>query len=288
MDLKSIKNKLGALQSQGKSKEKIDYTKSLWKPKQEGKFQIRIVPSKLDKTNPFKEVFIHYGMSKFPMYALTNWGEKDPIVEFAKQLQKTNDKENWKLSKKLEPKMRIFAPVIVRGEEEKGVRLWEFGKEIYMQLLGIADDEDYGDYTDINEGRDFTVEAVMGDIGGRQGLKSSIRIKPKTSPLSASKNDIELWLEAQPDILELQRKIEFDKMKELLQNWLNPEDATEEVEEVDEVEEEALPAKTVAKSDLPWDEQDETPAPKKSNYELKVPAKTSKADKFDALFENED
>ena len=48
MDLKSIKNKLGALQSQGKSKEKIDYTKSLWKPKQEGKFQIRIVPSKLD------------------------------------------------------------------------------------------------------------------------------------------------------------------------------------------------------------------------------------------------
>ena len=288
MDLKSIKNKLGALQSQGKSKEKIDYTKSLWKPKQEGKFQIRIVPSKLDKTNPFKEVFIHYGMSKFPMYALTNWGEKDPIVEFAKQLQKTNDKENWKLSKKLEPKMRIFAPVIVRGEEEKGVRLWEFGKEIYMQLLGIADDEDYGDYTDINEGRDFTVEAVMGDIGGRQGLKSSIRIKPKTSPLSASKNDIELWLETQPDILELQRKIEFDKMKELLQNWLNPEDATEEVDEVDEVEEEAAPAKTVAKSDLPWDEQDETPAPKKSNYELKVPAKTSKADKFDALFENED
>lgn len=286
MDLKSIKNKLGALQSQGKSKEKIDYSKSLWKPKQEGKYQIRIVPSKLDKTNPFKEVFVHYGMSKFPMYALTNWGEKDPIVEFAKQLQKTNDKENWKLSKKLEPKMRVFAPVIVRGEEEKGVRLWEFGKEIYMQLLGIADDEDYGDYTDINEGRDFTVEAVMGDIGGRQGLKSSIRIKPKTSPLSASKNDIELWLEEQPDILELQRKIEFDKMKELLQNWLNPEDATEEV---DEVEEEEAQDKTAAKTDLPWEDEDKAPlTPKKSNYELKVPAKTSKADKFDALFENED
>jgi hypothetical protein len=28
-----------------------------------------------------------------------------------------------------------------------------------MQLLGIAEDEDYGDYTDINEGRDFTVDA---------------------------------------------------------------------------------------------------------------------------------
>lgn len=43
------------------------------------------------------------------------------------------------------------APIVVRGEEEKGVRLWEFGKEIYMQLLGIAEDEDYGDYTDIND-----------------------------------------------------------------------------------------------------------------------------------------
>jgi hypothetical protein len=220
MDLNSIKNKLSALQTSGQKKEKIDYSKYLWKPKQEGKYQIRIVPSKLDKNNPFKEVFLHYGMSKFPMYALTNWGEKDPIVEFAKQLQKTNDKENWKLSKKLEPKMRIFAPVIVRGEEDKGVRLWEFGKEIYMQLLGIADDEDYGDYTDMNEGRDFTVEAVMGDIGGRQGLKSSIRIKPKTSPLSANKSDIEKWLEEQPDVLELQAtyKMTFDKMKETLQN----------------------------------------------------------------------
>ena len=110
-------------------------------------------------------MYVHYGISKFPIYALTNWSEKDSIVEFAKQLRNTNDKENWRLAKKLDPKMRIFAPVIVRGEEDKGVRLWEFGKEIYVQLLGIAEDEDYGDFTDINDGRDFTVEAVTGDIG---------------------------------------------------------------------------------------------------------------------------
>jgi hypothetical protein len=283
MDLKSIKNKLSALQTSGQKKEKVDYSKYLWKPKQEGKYQIRIVPSKLDKNNPFKEVFLHYGMSKFPMYALTNWGEKDPIVEFAKQLRSTNDKENWKLSKKLEPKMRIFAPVIVRGEEDKGVRLWEFGKEIYMQLLGIADDEDYGDYTDMNEGRDFTVEAVIGDIGGRQGLKSSIRIKPKTSPLSTDKSDIKKWLEEQPDILEIQStyKMTFDKMKEALQNWLNPEAEGEVGEEEEEVEE------TTSKTDLPWEED----APKKeskSNYTLKTTNKVSKADKFDALFEEDE
>jgi hypothetical protein len=279
MDLNSIKNKLSALQTSGQKKEKVDYTKVLWKPKQEGKYQIRIVPSKTDKNNPFKEVFVHYGFSKFPIYALTNWGEKDPIVEFVKQLRQSDDKENWKLSKKLEPKMRIFAPVIVRGEEEKGVRLWEFGKEIYMQLLGIADDEDYGDYTDINEGRDFTVEAVMGDIGGRQGLKSSIRIKPKTSVLSAKKTDIELFLSEQPDILQIQRKMEFDKLKETLQNFLNPEEATNaDVEEEEDNEE-------TSKKDLPWEKNPETV---KENYSIKTPSKkTTKADKFDALFEED-
>ena len=283
MDLNSIKSKLTALQSQGKSKEKVDYTKSLWKPKSEGKFTIRIVPSILDKKNPFKEVFVHYGISKFPIYALTNWGEKDPIVEFVKQLRQTSDKENWKLSKKLEPKMRVFAPVIVRGEEDKGVRLWEFGKEIYMQLLGIADDEDYGDFTDINEGRDFTLETVTGDIGGRQGLKSSIRIKPKTSILGDVKEVIKTWLAEQPNILELKRKHEFDSLKEILQNFLNPEDAVETVE---------LEAKSPV-NDLPWKDEEEdinnvtSKKESKSNYTLKTAPKVSKADKFDALFEEE-
>jgi hypothetical protein len=284
MDLKSIKSKLNALQSSGqkKEKEKVDFSKFLWKPKQEGKYQIRIVPSKTDKNNPFKEVLVHYGFAKFPLYSLTNWEEKDPIVEFAKQLRQTNDKENWKLAKKIEPKMRIFAPVIVRGEEEKGVRLWEFGKEIYMQLLGIADDEDYGDYTDINDGRDFTVETIIGDIGGRQGLKSSIRVRPKTSPLSTDKSDIEKWLEEQPDILEFQSKFKmsFDKMKETLQNWLNPEAEVEDVDDEDSEESETP-------NDLPWKDE-ETPK-KESNYTLKTPAaKKSKADKFDALFEEDE
>ena len=279
MDISTIKARLNSLQQGGNSgkKEKIDYSKYYWKPKQEGKYQIRIVPSKFDKTNPFKEVFVHYGIGKFPIYALSNWGEKDPIVEFAKQLRNSNDKDNWKLAKKLDPKMRVFAPVIVRGEEDKGVRLWEFGKEIYLQLLGIVEDEDYGDYTDINEGRDFTVEAVMGDIGGRQGIKCSIRVKPKTSPLGANVAQIEQWLENQPNILEIQRKMEFNALKEALQNWLSPNEE-EPSDVVNEEEEE--------EGDLPW-EKTEQP---KAGFALKTgTAKPkSKADQFDELFDEED
>ena len=276
MDINAIKQRLNTLQSTNNTgkKEKIDYSKVYWKPKEEGKYQIRIVPSKLDAKNPFKEVFVHYGFGKFPIFALTNWGEKDPIVEFAAQLRKTNDKENWSLAKKLDPKMRIYAPVIVRGEEEKGVRLWEFGKEIYMQLLGIADDEDYGDYTDINEGRDFTVEAVKGDIGGRQGLKTSIRIKPKTTALSADASLIGTFLSEQPNILEIQRKRTYEEIKEILQNWLSPE----EPEEGSIIDDEDEP------------EVEETATTNAKTYALKTPMapKASKADQFDSLFEDED
>jgi len=284
MDINAIKQRLNSLQSSGQKKEKVDYSKYYWKPKQEGKYQIRIVPSVLNKENPFQEVFVHYGLSKFPVYALTNWGEKDPIVEFAKQLRNSNDKENWKLAKKLDPKMRVFAPVIVRGEEDKGVRLWEFGKEIYMALLGIAEDEDYGDFTDINEGRDFTVDAVIGDIGGRQGIKCSIRVKPKTSPLGTDKATIKTWLTEQPNVLELQKQMTFEDLKGILAKFLNPDLEEDESEDTD-VEE-----TPVSKGDLPWEkdeDEEEAPAPKK-NYSLQAKPKTTKADKFDALFEDED
>ena len=275
MDINAIKQRLSSLQSSGAKKEKVDYSKYYWKPKAEGKYQIRVVPSVLNKSNPFQEVFVHYGFSKFPIYALTNWGEKDPIVEFAKSLRTTQEKENWQLAKKLDPKMRVFAPVVVRGEEEKGVRLWEFGKEIYMQLLGIAEDEDYGDFTDISEGRDFTVDVVTGDIGGRQGLKSSIRVKPKTSPLGSDKETIKMWLTEQPNVLELQRKTAFDDLKTILANFLNPEEEETVAVVVDEDED-----PIIAKAQ-------EAP---KTNYSLKAAsvAKVSKADKFDALFDDEE
>ena len=32
-------------------------------------------------------------------------------MEFAKQLRNTNDKENWRLAKKLDAKVRTFAPI---------------------------------------------------------------------------------------------------------------------------------------------------------------------------------
>jgi|TARA_R100000664_G_C2733643_1_gene123672 hypothetical protein len=277
MDLNMIKSKLGSLQSNSNKPkgEKIDYTTLYWKPKQEGKYQIRIVPSKFNKEWPFTEVSLHYGFDKFAIYSLSNWGEADPIVEFAKKLRETNESENWKLAKKIDPKMRVFAQVIVRGEEDKGVRLWEFGKNIYQSLLSLADDPDYGDYTDINEGIDFTLEAKYGDVGGRQVLLSSITPKRKSSPLSTDADLVKSWLENQNEILELQGKYKksYDTIKKLLAKFINPEAEAEEGEIIKE-----------KSSDF---DNDVSSNPK-SNYSLSKKDTKAPVDKFDALFDDEE
>ena len=274
MDLSVIKQKLSASQTKGQKREKVDYSKIFFKPKP-GKYQIRILPSKFDKSNPFREVYFHYGFSKGPILALTNWNEKDPIAEFSKNLRKSSDKEDWQLAKKIEPKLRYFVPVLVRGEEAQGPRLWEFGKLIYEQLLGIAADEDYGDFTDITDGRDFTIDAVEDVVAGRKGIKCNIRVKPKTSPISEDASVVEKAISEQPDILGINKHYSFDELKDLLDKWLNP-DSEEDTEA------------PIASKDEEEEEDDflaEVSKPVEQTYKLDTKAaKTSNADKFDDLF----
>ena len=39
--------------------------------------------------------------------------------------------------------MRTYVPVLVRGAEGEGVKLWGFGKQVYTELLGFITDPDY-------------------------------------------------------------------------------------------------------------------------------------------------
>ena len=89
-------------------------------------------------------------------------------------MKKTGEKENVDLAKKLFPKLRIFAPVVVRGEEDRGVRFYEFGKMVYQELLGVMADEDYGDITDIQKGRDITVEVIPAAETGKMFMSTCV------------------------------------------------------------------------------------------------------------------
>ena len=271
MDLNAIKKRLGEMQSQtnnsgGNSKQLF------WKPSV-GKQVVRVVPNKYNKEFPFTEMKFYYGIgSKRVMASPSNWGDKDPIMEFAKQLRQTNDKENWRLAKKLDPKTRIFAPVVVRGEEGEGVKLWQFGKEVYQEFLNMAADDEIGDYTDIAGGRDIKLTTVGPESTGTPYNKTSIGPSLKTSPISDDSAVVEKLLNEQADPMKVFKPLSYDEMKEALQEWLAPEGDEEEGSIISE------PA-VAFDSDV-----------KKSNYSLDTTAPTvkkSKAAQFDDLFNDD-
>jgi hypothetical protein len=268
MDINALKSRLATLQNP-RGGQKGDLVKTLWSPTV-GKTLVRIVPSMYNKTNPFKELYFHYGIgSKNTMIALSNFGEKDPINEFAASIRK----EDWQLAKKLEAKMRVFVPVIVRGEEEKGVMLWGFGKQVYMDLLALAEDEDVGDFTDPINGRDITIDVQGKETTGLSYNTSSVRVRTKITPLSDDAEKVKLWLTTQPDPTTQFKKYSYEEMKNALFAHLNPE------EEIKHNSNTVVP--NADKNDLPW--ETETKAPEKP-FSIAT-AKTDIDKKIDSLFD---
>ena len=232
MNLDEIKNRLASLNNKGGGGKKTDYAANFWKPKEGAKTQVRIVPYKHNKDFPFSELYFYFGIGKPRMLALSNFEETDPILEFATKLRKSGDKTNIDLAKKLFPKLRIFAPVVVRGEEDKGVRFWEFGKMVYQELLGVMADEDYGDITAIQNGRDVTVEVIPAAETGKMFNTTTVRVKPNQTPLSENAEKAQSLLDDQKDLVTLFKKYTFEEMKGELQSYLKPseEDGGKETE----------------------------------------------------------
>jgi len=257
MDLEAVKQKLESLSHKPKSGGDVDWKAIFFKPTI-GKQTIRVVPSELNEDLPFSEMLFYYGIGKKSMASPSNWGEKDPIMEFVKKLRQSDEKENWTLANSLKPKPRTFVPVIVRGEEDKGVRLWQFGKNTYQDFLNLAIDEEVGDYTDILNGRDIKLTTVGKEVTGTDYSKTTINVSLSQSPLSEDKDQLELWLKNQPNPKTIYTKFSYDEVKDALQKFLEPEEA-EEVEVLEEVD----------------------------NNSLNFPTNEKESDKFDSLFDGE-
>ena len=229
LNLDAIKAKLNQLNKQDDKKQQ------LWKP-ETGKTRVRIVPYVHRKDNPFLELYFHYDIAKKSMLSPISMGNADPIVEFADKLKKTGDKDEWIMGRKIEPKMRTYVPVIVRGKESEGVKFWGFGKQIYTELLSIISDPDYGDITDLMNGRDIDVEFTPADAPGAFP-KTAIRVKPNTQPATDDKSIAEKIMN-QPQITDIFPEPSYDELEAALKEWMNPENADSDVEE----EEAAAPA----------------------------------------------
>ena len=262
MDLNLIKQRLESL---NKQKNSGGERKNLfWKPSV-GKQVVRVVPNKYNKQIPFTEMLFYYGIGPRVMASPQNWGEKDPIQEFTKQLRQTSDKENWRLAKKLDAKTRIFAPVVIRGQEDEGVKLWQFGKEVYQDFLNMASDDEIGDFTDITEGRDVKLTTVGPEVTGTPYNKTSVSPSLKLSPISNDEVVVKDILENQPDPMKVFKRLTFDEVKAGLQDFLAPDGEEGEIS---------------SEPSVPFDGE-------KKNYTLDTNKDKAKVDQFDDLFKDD-
>ena len=282
MDISLALNRFKSLQNNTKKSD------SIWKPAN-GKSQIRIVPYKFNKDLPFIELYFHYNINNKTYLSPMSFGRPDPIVEFAEKLKRTGDTDDWKAGKKMEPKLRTFVPVIVRGKENEGVKFWGFGKTVYQDILGYIADPDYGDISDPMSGRDIVLEVTSAEESNASYPTTTIRVKPATTKLHDDPTVVKELLDNQKEITELYSELSYAELKTILENWLNPSAAAigddEMVDELEAPKPKTTTATTAttkpaAKSnpddeigDLPWEKKAEP-----------AKAKDDVASAFDDLF----
>jgi hypothetical protein len=289
MDISLALKRFSSLQNNTKKSD------SIWKPAN-GKSQIRLVPYKFNKDIPFIELYFHYNINNKTYLSPISFGRPDPIVEFAEKLKRTGDTDDWKAGKKMEPKLRTFAPVIVRGKENEGVKFWGFGKTVYQDILGYIADPDYGDITDPNSGRDIVLEVVSAEESNAAYPTTTIRVKPATSKILENAAEVQQMLDSQKEITELYSELSYDELKGVLENWLNPSaPANGAGNPVNEALEAPKPQPRqsqdlggpveipgVGIGDLPWENE----TPKAASAPKASPVKDDVASAFDDLFNN--
>lgn len=223
LDLIKIQSRLKDLSSKNSERSKL-----IWKPVP-GKQTVRIVPYSKNPENPFIELKFHYNMNNKTYLSPDTFNRPDPIVEFSTKLKLSGDKEEWKIGKKLEPKLRTFAPVIVRGQEDEGVKFWGFGKQVYEAILSVIADPDYGDITDLASGRDIVVEFKTAEEAGKSFPETTIIVKPnKTPAVDPTKKELIEKIKNQSDILDLFPELSYDELKNVMDAWLHPEESDDD------------------------------------------------------------
>ena len=212
IDIDKIKKRKAALENRGGGRE------NFWRPT-DGEHTLRIVPTA--DGDPFRDFWFHYNVGDNPGFLSPkkNFGEDDAIDNFVRKLFNEGTEESIKMAKSLMARQRFFSPVLVRGEEDKGVRIWGYGKQVYEQLLNLVLNPEYGDITDPEQGTDLVIH--YGKPAGASFPQT--KITPRRRPSALCEDDparcAEL-LEAIPDIDTLFERKSSEQVSAMLDAYL--------------------------------------------------------------------
>tara|TARA_B100000287_G_scaffold430664_1_gene486347 strand:- start:158 stop:898 length:741 start_codon:yes stop_codon:yes gene_type:complete len=220
IDFEKMKAKRDAVENR-------DSRKSVfWRP-EDGEQTIRILPT--SDGDPFKQYWFHYNLGKNPGFLSPkkNFGEDDPLDAFVRQLYKDGSDESVKMAKNLSARQRFFSPVLVRGEEEEGVRLWGYGKTAYKELLNLVLNPEYGDITDVSEGTDLVIN--YGKPVGAQFPQTTITPRRRPSKLAETEDKVGALLDQIPDYNDVFERKTPDQVQVMLDEFLLDEGDAEDV-----------------------------------------------------------
>lgn len=216
IDINAIKEKLKAL---SENKLRSDQSRvPIWFPEL-GEHQIRCLPwPDALPGQPFHERAIYYfGSNK--LVAPSQFGMPDPIKEMRDRLFSTKKDDDKVIAKRLLPKVRAYIPVIVRGKESEGVKLWNVGKEIHARLLGFFVDSEIGDFLDLDNGYDLKVKVTK--AAGKKYNDTAVDAARKPSPAMQNKKDLAEIISKMPNINEIYKAKSYDICKRILDEWIN-------------------------------------------------------------------
>jgi hypothetical protein len=223
IDISKMKSKLSALQNKGGTKT------AFWSPKEGNSYSVRVVPT--PDGDPFKEYWFHYelGTQGGFLCPKKNFGDTCPACDFASKLYKEKTEESAKMAKKFLPRQRFFSPVLVRGEEKEGIKVWGYGKNAYQDLINLVLNPDYGDITDPEQGTDLGLSTSKAP--GQSFPITKITPARKTSKLcQGSGEECKELLETLPDFDKLHARKSSEEVAVILDEYLAGDHSEEDTE----------------------------------------------------------
>jgi len=146
MNINDLKNRLQQLNR------RTSKANDIWKPKDE--HDIRLLPYK-HGDDPLIERYFHYeiGDNQTILCPKMNFGDDCAVCEFCDKLKAWKDpegndkpertrKEDWELFKKIQPKVRVFVPMVERTKEADGAKFWGITPNQAQALLEICSEGD--------------------------------------------------------------------------------------------------------------------------------------------------
>jgi hypothetical protein len=222
IDISKMRNKLNA--AKGKSGQQAKF----WKP-QNGTQTIRILPT--EDGDPFKSYFFHYGINNESILCPKhNFGEECAICDFVAKLYNDKDEESREMAKRLVKKQRFFSPVLIRGEEAEGARIWGYSKTVYTNLLETVLNPDYGDITDTESGTDIDLRYEK--VSGKMYPETTLAFKRNSSAMCSgmTEDECESILSGVPDFDNLHKRRTSQEVQDLLDQHLSSDDSEDKEE----------------------------------------------------------